>query len=221
MNKILFLLLSLISLNVYSLQNKISDGIYYAYWVYGDEYLYDKYPILTNNPSSLNGHFYMKNELNAQSNDEVYMQVKSGDISFFYKHEEVEGGPTIGWSDAQQVNGGLLLDSSTVRSFYVEGGGGQKTKYFVGDKFEGFSRPLKEREFVPLIELKNSEYKMDCSSYLAANVKKNEEIYSGGNIWKRHEGVVFINGDGICNALFQNNAPVQVKKGWVLFKKLD
>ncbi|CFR14365.1 Uncharacterised protein [Yersinia frederiksenii] len=65
----------------------------------------------------------MKNELNTQSNDEVYMQVKSGDISLFYKNEEVEGGPTIGWSDAQQVNGGLLLNASTVRSFYVEGGG--------------------------------------------------------------------------------------------------
>ncbi|WP_147408177.1 hypothetical protein [Rahnella woolbedingensis] len=72
------------------------DGLYHADWVYGETDNYKTSSLISSKPDKIGSSYYFLNKTNDESNDEIYMSVVSGDVLFFYKHDEIEGGPSIG-----------------------------------------------------------------------------------------------------------------------------
>ncbi|MDK9605693.1 hypothetical protein [Lelliottia wanjuensis] len=217
--KNLFAMLSLIvSFSCQSAISYINDGVYYSFWVTGDVDKYVANDVMSNDPQKIGNDFYFINNGNKGVNDEVYMLVNNAQIEFFYKHDEIEGGPSIGWATAKLSDNNILVDPPTVKNFYDEtvGDVDDSIKYKVGEKFKGNNRSSKEREVIPLRKINDMEYKVDCDVYFEENVKYNNSRPPKDEPMKDYSKKILLNNNGICNFILDNKS----SKGGVLFKKI-
>ncbi|PVZ79333.1 hypothetical protein C9426_33970 [Serratia sp. S1B] len=213
---------SAIFFNAHAENVNIMDGLYYSYWVYGESNNYKITSDMANKPLKIGSDYYFKNNKNTISNDEIYMKVKKNTITFFYKHDEIEGGPSIGWSKATPSASGLLVKTSMVKNFYdiTNGFTDGNAKYKVGNEFTDGDIKINISEIIPLEEVNPGEYKVNCFDYFKINSREKGVSALKNNPMRDYSGSVFINYNGICNIVFDKNKPDYIRGGWVLLKKI-
>ena len=79
----------------------LEPGLYHLEWAYGSNDSYKTIAGIVGNVDEVDGFYYLKNKIDDQSNDEIYIAINKGSGAVFFKHEEIEGGPTIGWANIQ------------------------------------------------------------------------------------------------------------------------
>lgn len=218
--KILFTMLSvLFSFTCQASNNFIDDGVYYLYWVSGEINEYRINDVISSKPVRTGNDYFFINNVSEGSNDEVYLLVRNGIVEIFYKHDEVEGGPSVGWATTKLVDNDLFVDPPTVKNFYDDTAGDtdKSIKIKVGVRFNGNNRPPKEQEIIPLQKINGTEYKVDCVNYFEENVKHNNSKPPKDDPMKDYSKKILINNNAICNRVLGKKP----SDGWVLFKKIS
>lgn len=118
MKLILITLAFLFSYGCYAQNQNLEDGLYHAYWVYGENDNYKTSSLIASKPDKIGNDYYFLNKTNDESNNEIYASVLNGGVVFFYKHDETEGGPSIGWANATLSDNKITIDSLTVKNFH-------------------------------------------------------------------------------------------------------
>ncbi|MEE3663257.1 hypothetical protein V2I52_15150 [Brenneria sp. g21c3] len=224
MKKLLCLCISMYASTSFSSMN---DGLYYAYWVYGNEN-YSSHSILANNPQKKENNFYFHNAIDEGSYNEIYMEMKNNSVHFFYKHMEIETSPTIGWASAFYENDFLLIDEIHFKYVGDFTSGSNHTKEIdknsdvnlVGKKLKGRVYSLKNPEVIPLEKINNDEYKLSCLRYLEVNRIDESYIIDMPNDDKR---AVFFNTTDICGSSFDESDDItatEINNGWIVFKRV-
>ncbi|TBL64994.1 hypothetical protein [Hafnia alvei] len=220
----IFLVISLFLFPFFSNASTFSlePGLYHLEWAYGPNDNYKTVAGVVGDIDEVDGFYYLKNKIDDQSNDEVYIVINKGSGAVFFKHEEIEGGPTIGWANIQLNDKSILIDAPTTKNFYdnTDGDSDRNIKYKVGVKFPGSKKTKNTSEIAPIEILKNDVFKIDCSDYF----KSNEE--HGGNEKKNdpmedYSSSVLLSNDGLCNSSLNKNNKAEVLKGWMLFKRIS
>lgn len=200
----------------------LEPGLYHLEWAYGPN---DNYKIIAGvvgGVDEVNGVYYLKNKNDDQSNDEVYIVINKGSGAFFFKHEEIEGGPTIGWANFQLNDKAILIDTPTTKNFYdnTDGDSDRYIKYRVGVKFPVNKKAKNTSEIAPIEILKNDVFKIDCSEYFKLNEKYVSKA-KRNNPMEDYSSRVLLSNDGLCNSILNKNNKVEVLKGWMLFKRIS
>lgn len=200
----------------------LESGLYHLTWVYGNE---NNYKTITGIVSDINkngGDYFFVNRTDQQSNDEVYLYVNKNSGTVFYKHEEIEGGPTIGWADLKIDNGVFLIEVPTTKNFYddTSGGSDKKVKYKVGQKFLGQQNGRNISENIPFTIINDISFKVECTKYFKINQK------SGGNRpendpMQDYSDLVLLSNYGLCNAILNKYTSLYIMGGWMLFEKIQ
>lgn len=203
MKYMLIILSCLLSYSSQAESITIEDGVYYSYWVRGDIGNYKITDTISNKPNKIGQDYYLINNIDEGSNNEVYMLVQNGNVKFFYKHDEIEGGPSIGWGTAKLIDNKLYLDFPTVKNFYddTNGDADRSIKYKIGSEFSENDRPGKEKEVIPLQKINPKEYKVDCLAYFDENMKYNKTSYPKDDAMKNYSKKVLINNNSLCNLI--------------------
>lgn len=222
MRKILITLFILFSPESHAGIDSLNDGIYYAYWVYGEINDYKTTSLIASNPTKENNNFYFSNKKNDESNNEIYVLSRAEVILIFYKHDEIEGGPSIGWADAKFNNGRLIVGSPTVKNFYDETAGdiNNNVKYKIGEKFTGNNKVQNEKEIIPLQKINHNEFKIDCLDYFNDNYKQNSKHPLKDDPMKNYSKKVLVNNNGLCNLILSQKKNEETHNGWILLKKI-
>lgn len=223
MNKLLPLFFLSLTFNSHAEKTSIDDGIYYSYWAYGKINSYKISELIISKPNKIDNSFYFINNTNDESNNEIYMLVKNKNITLFYKHDEIEGGPSIGWDDAKLVGNELTVNAPTVKNFYddTNGDSDENIRYKIGEKFPGNNRPTKEKEIIPLQKINPNEFKVDCSAYFEVNMQVNNLPKPVDDPMKDYSKKILMNNNGLCNIALDKQPNEQISKGWILFKKIQ
>lgn len=219
--KISCFIFCLIPLFASAKQDVLNDGLYYAYFVHGTDGNYKLTELMANKPNKINGVNYFINDINLQSNDEVYLMVNDEKYTFFYKHDQIEGGPVIGWANAIFSENKLTVESPTVKDFYSDSSGGapgKNIKYKVESEFSGVSQKVKYNELVPLQNVSPDAFKVDCNDYFKLNLIGNDYKPFKNDPMAYYDDRVFMNYNGLCNVLLGES---KLKDGWILFKKIN
>lgn len=220
----MFLAISLFFFPFFSNANvsSLEPGLYHLEWAYGPN---DNYKIIAGvvgDVDKVDGFYYLKNKIDDQSNDEVYILINKGSGTVFFKHEEIEGGPTIGWANIQLNDKAILIDTPTTKNFYdnTDGDSDRDIKYKVGFKFPGSKKAENISEIAPMEILKNNVFKVDCSEYFKSNKepggkeKKNDPMQD-------YSSSVLLSDNGLCNSIINKNNKTEVLKGWMLFRRIS
>lgn len=220
----IFLVISLFLFPFFSNASTFSlePGIYHLEWAYGPNDNYKTVAGVVGGIDEVDGVYYLKNKIDDQSNDEVYIVINKGSGAVFFKHEEIEGGPTIGWANIQLNDRSIVIDAPTTKNFYdnTEGDNDRDIKYKVGVKFHGGKKAKNTSEIAPIEILKNDVFKIDCSDYFKSNQedggkeKKNDPM-------EDYSSSVLLSNDGLCNSTLNKNNKFEVLNGWMLFKRIN
>ncbi|EKS7427542.1 hypothetical protein [Enterobacter cancerogenus] len=199
----------------------LEPGLYHLEWAYGSNDNYKTIPGVVGNIDEVNGTFYFKNKIDDQSNDEVYIIINKASNVVFFKHEEFEGGPTIGWANMQLSDGVLLIHSPTTKNFYdnTDGDSRRTIKYKIGIKFSGVNKANNITEIAPMEILNSDAFKIDCSKYFTLN-KNYHKKKKKNNPMEDYSNNVLLSNNGLCNTILNNNNKSEVLNGWMLFKRI-
>ncbi|KKC62286.1 hypothetical protein WG82_18130 [Citrobacter amalonaticus] len=200
----------------------LGSGLYHLTWVYGNE---NNYKTITGVVSDINRHgddYFFVNRTDQQSNDEVYLYLNKNSDTIFYKHEEIEGGPTIGWADFTIDNGVLLIEVPTTKNFYdyTSGDDHEKIKYKVGRKFLGQKSGKKRLENIPFTIINKTSFKVDCVKYFKVN-QKIDGNRPENDPMKDYSDRVLLSNYGLCNVILNKYPPQNINGGWILFERIQ
>ncbi|MGJ3448283.1 hypothetical protein [Enterobacter sp. PTB] len=219
----IFLVIFLFLLPFFSNASTLSlePGLYHLEWAYGPNDNYKTVAGVVGDIDEVDGVFYLKNKIDDQSNDEVYIVISKYSDVVFFKHEEIEGGPTIGWANIQLNDKTIVINTPITKNFYdnTDGDSDRDVKYKVGIKFPGNNKSKNTPEIAPIEILKNDVFKIDCSEYFKSNEdygskeKKNDSMQD-------YSSSVLLSSDGLCNSTLNKSNKVEILNGWMLFKRI-
>lgn len=197
-------------------------GIYHLEWAYGKN---DNYKIVSGvigGMEKIGNNYYFKNKMNDQSNDEVYIVIDKTSGFIFYKHEEIEGGPTIGWANILIKDGMIVISPPTTKNFYdnTNGDSDFNVKYKIGNEFPGHKSAKKDLEMIPMQIIKEDSFKVDCQQYFKLN-KRSENKRNANDSTQSYSSVVLLSDDGLCNSILNKHNKIEVLNGWMLFKRVE
>ncbi|MGV3344957.1 hypothetical protein ACGVWS_04145 [Enterobacteriaceae bacterium LUAb1] len=206
----------------------VNDGLYYSYWVYKKQGELKEYPVLENKPRTANGRYILSNVTGRYSGDEIYIKVTKGNPSIFYRQTGEET-VTKGWANARFSGENIIASASTViiKPDDIQEKLTGNNDIYVGDEFTGKSVPLNKNEIIPITNISNDSFTVNCNDYLDKNHYRNNEIpdydeaiSADENTRQSYGGTIFISGDNICALFLSNDSVSEIKDGWILFKKL-
>lgn len=222
MRTIIVLTILLYSFLVSASSTPLSSGLYHLTWVYGNENNYKTITGVVGDINKRGGDYFFVNRTDQQSNDEVYLYLNKNSGTVFYKHEQIEGGPTIGWADFTIDNGVLLIEAPTTKNFYddISGGNDKKVKYKVGQKFPSQKSGKKARESIPFTIINKISFKVECAKYFKINQKSDGNRPKNDPMQDYNDRVLLSN-YGLCNAILNKHPPQYIMGGWMLFEKIQ
>ncbi|HEY2454511.1 MAG TPA: hypothetical protein VGI71_18220 [Scandinavium sp.] len=199
----------------------LEPGLYHLEWAYGPNDNYKTITGVVGNIDKADGVYYLRNKIDDQSNDEVYIVINKGSGAVFFKHEEIEGGPTIGWASIQLNDKTILIDTPTTKNFYdnTNGDSERDIKYKVGVKFSGNKKAKNTSEIFPIEILKSDAFKVDCSEYFKSN-EEHRGKEKRNDPMEDYSSSVLLSNDGLCNSTLNKNNKIEVLNGWMLFKRI-
>lgn len=223
-----FLMILLFFVPFYLSANVLSlvPGMYHLEWVYGPNNSYKVVTGAVRGIDEIDGEVYFKNIIDLQSNDEfqsndeVYIVIGNDSSVAFYMHDEIEGGPTIGWANIHLKKGGIIIDNPTTKYFYDDTVGDDylTIKYKVDVKFAGIKfKDIIEK--VPVERLKNDAFKVDCNEYFKLN-KGYDNGDEKNDAMRDYSRRVLLNYNGLCNYIVNKHNKVELLNGWMLFKRI-
>lgn len=216
------IILAPIFLCTFSASAAITPGLYHLVWVNGTENSYKIVKGVVSDTSNINSSYFFVNRTDQQSNDEVYLFIKQKTGTVFYKHEEIEGGPTIGWADFTIDNGILSITPPTTKNFYdnTSGDNNKHIKYKVGVKFSGRTANNSLYEKIPVSVINTNSFKVECTQYFKANQEDGSNRTKSDPMQDFSDRVLLSN-DGLCNAIYNKYNPTGIKNGWMFFEKIQ
>lgn len=227
MKKIILYIILIFPVITFAKSIKVKDGLYYGYWVYKDKGVLKEYGVLANNPRKYAGEYILSPAPELAATDEIYILIKNNVPTIFFYHESSDADlNVVGWAGAKFSGGGMIVSANTIRFLKED----SKERISVGDKFNGKVVRLDIEEKAPIDEVNDKGFSIDCNEYLKANnyaetgLPDVEEPDPSGrkDILVGFPATVFAVGElGICSAFLNDDIVLQIKKGWIQFRRLN
>lgn len=220
MNIRLTLIFLIMQLSINANANNLKSGLYYSKWIYSENNIEKLYPVLSNKVDyDKNGVYLLPDEASIIG-DEIYLQVSGDAINLFYRQVNDDGSVvTIGRGNADVLDGTFSIKSNISNTFFD--GKVPSRKFYINSGFSGRETSPSKKEIVPFKVERPDAFSVDCKKYLKINGYYENGLpdYTEDDI--SYNTNIFATDSGICGLLLNNDNVNQIKKGRILFEKIQ